>query len=240
VFVEWKGMQLFQCDNCKFVWLDPLPDGAQIISLYDDAYSNATSGYFGKVPSKLARSRKRARYIVDRLSGGAHGKSFLDVGANGGFMAKAAQEIGFDVAGIEPDVVSVAYAREHYPGIAFQHGLLENADFGSQLFDVIYCSEVIEHVADCNRFAAKLASLLRPGGLLYITTPDVGHWHRPRDVTRWDAFCPPSHCIYFRPGNLKMLLENHGFDVLSKRFAWKPGIKFIASRKADQPAASLH
>lgn len=239
MFIEWKGMRLLQCDNCHFIWLDPLPAPDQIASLYDDAYDGATSGYFSKVSRKLARSRKRVRYMVKRLPGGAADKSFLDIGANGGFMAKAAQDAGFAVTGIEPDAVSVAYARENYPGITFRHGLLEDADFGSQLFDVIYCSEVIEHVADCNRFVAKMAALLRPGGLLYITTPDAGHWHLPRDITRWDAFCPPSHCIYFQPKNLKMLLGKHGLTVVNKRFAWKPGIKFIATRTADRSVAAL-
>ena len=227
-------MQLFECNGCGFVWLDPLPNGGEISALYDDAYAGATTGYFNKVQSKLARARGRVRYVVRRLSNGATGKTFLDVGANGGFMAKAAQDAGFSVCGVEPDPVSVAYAREHYPGITFLKGLLEDSDLKSQSFDVIYCSEVIEHVADSNRFVAKLASVMKPGGLLYITTPDIGHWRRPKDITRWDAFCPPSHCVYFSPNNLRLLLERHGFEVSHRRFAWKPGIKIIARRRVDQ------
>jgi hypothetical protein len=75
---------------------------------------------------------------------------------------------------------------------------------------------------------------MKPGGLLYITTPDIGHWRRPKDITTWDAFCPPSHCVYFTPKNLRLLLERHGFQVSHRRFAWKPGIKIIARRRVDQ------
>jgi 2-polyprenyl-3-methyl-5-hydroxy-6-metoxy-1,4-benzoquinol methylase len=226
-------MSLFQCKACRLVWLDPLPDAEGVKSMYDDAYSGATVGYFSKVPQKLARSRGRVRALVGFLQGGGAGKAFLDVGANGGFMAEAAREVGFEAVGIEPDPASVVYARAHYPGITVVQGLLEDADLGAQRFDVAYCSEVIEHSTDCNKFADKLASVLRPGGFLYLTTPDISHWRRPRDLGRWDGFTPPAHCLYFNPRNLSMLLGRHGFDVVRRRFAWKPGIKIIARRRAN-------
>lgn len=225
-------MELFQCQDCGLVWLDPLPDPAGVQAMYDDAYDGATSSYFGKVAQKLKRSRGRVRYIARLLPGGAGGKTFLDVGANGGFMAEAARQAGFTATGIEPDPVSVAYAREHYPAITMLHGLLEDSAIAPQSFDVAYCSEVIEHTTDSNRFVAKLAAVLRPGGLLYLTTPDIGHWRRPRKIDQWDGFCPPAHCLYFNPKSLAMLLHRHGFDVIRKRFAWKPGIKLVARRRA--------
>ena len=225
-------MDLFQCHDCGLVWLDPLPDPLRVQAIYDDAYAGATTGYFSKVAQKLKRSSGRVRSITRLLPGGAGGRSFLDIGANGGFMAEAARQAGFTAVGIEPDAVSVAYAHQHYPGITMLQGLLEDVGIEPRSFDVAYCSEVIEHTADCNRFVAKLASVLRPGGLLYLTTPDIGHWRRPRKVEQWDGFCPPSHCLYFNPRNLRMLLQRHGFDVVRQRFAWKPGIKIIARRRA--------
>ena len=109
-------------------------------------------------------------------------------------------------------------------------GLLEQVDFAGQQFDLIYCSEVIEHVADCQRFVEILASLMRPGALLYLTTPDMGHWRRPRDLDTWDAWCPPSHCLYFNPQNLAELLQQHGLRVERQRWAFKPGIKFYVRK----------
>ena len=99
-----------------------------------------------------------------------------------------------------------------------------------EAFDVVYCSEVIEHAPDANRFAASLASLLRPGGVLYLTTPDISHWRRPREMGRWDAYTPPEHCLYFTPVSLARLLDRHGLGVVRRRFAWKPGIKVFARK----------
>jgi hypothetical protein len=75
-----------------------------------------------------------------------------------------------------------------------------------------------------------VAGLLQPGGVFFVTTPDISHWRRPRDLPAWDAFCPPSHCIYFNPDSLRLLLERHGLRVVRRRLAFKPGIKLICQR----------
>ena len=99
-------------------------------------------------------------------------------------------------------------------------------------YDLVYCSEVIEHSPDVNRFVAAIAPLLAPGAALFLTTPDIGHWRRPRDITAWDAFCPPSHCLYFSPANLARLLARHGLRIVRRRPAFKPGIKVLARKSA--------
>ena len=147
-------------------------------------------------------------------------------------MVEAARELGFEATGIDLDPVSVAYAREHFPLNSFFHGPAEGFAPGETLFDAVYCSEVIEHVPDANAFVAALPRLMAPGAVLYLTTPDIGHWRRPRRLERWDAFCPPAHCLYFSPANLTRLLARHALVVVRRRFAWKPGIKLFARKSA--------
>ncbi len=235
-FISHQGHELYRCRECALVYLDPAPSPADISRLYGDTYSGATESYFTKVERKMWRSRVRVRRMARMLGGDVAGKNFLDVGANGGFMAEAARQAGFNAFGVEPDGPAVDYARRHFPGNTFTRGTLEDADFGHRRFDAVYCSEVIEHAADCHRFAAALARVMRPQGLLYLTTPDIGHWRVPRDVRRWDAFCPPAHCLFFNPGNLARLLNRHGFRVVHKLFALKPGIRLLA-RRVQEPAA---
>ena len=98
------------------------------------------------------------------------------------------------------------------------------------LFDVAYCSEVIEHVPNANRFVAAIAALMAPGGMLFLTTPDISHWRRPRDLAAWDVFVPPVHCLYFSPANLARLLGKHGLRIVHRRPAFKPGIKVLACK----------
>lgn len=226
---EWE---LFECLACGLVYLDPPPSAGEIAYFYHDPYAGATTSYFAKSKAKLKRSATRLRIMLRHLQDDAAGKSFLDIGCNGGFMVEAARLAGFRATGIEPDRNAVSYARQHFPENEFLHGLLEDSRLNGRKFDVIYCSEVIEHAADANRFMAALTAVLQPGGLLYLTTPDISHWRRPSDITRWDAFCPPAHCLYFNPKNLRALLRRHGLEVIHRRWALKPGIKLLARRAA--------
>jgi SAM-dependent methyltransferase len=224
---------LVRCARCGLIWLDPPPAAATLDALYTDAYRGASTGYFTKVEQKLARSAGRVRQICRRLKRRPQGLRFLDVGSNGGFMAEAARRAGFEVTGVEPDGASVAYAEAHYPGIRFVHAFIEKAALEPDGFDVVYCSEVIEHSSDCNAFVAAIARAMRPGGLLYLTTPDINHWRRPKDLEKWDGFCPPSHCLFFSPGNLRQLLERHGLTVVHRRLAFKPGIKLLVRKSGN-------
>ncbi len=226
----------YRCGECGTIYLDPMPDEGALAALYTDAYEGAATGYFSKPEKKLRRSRGRMRLLRKYAPPPA---KFLDIGCNGGFMAEAAREAGYDAWGIEPDPVSIRYGRTHFPNCHFTEGTIESfapngPDAAPLLFDLAYCSEVIEHIPAPRAFLTHVHRLLRPGAIFYLTTPDISHPRRPRDVTRWDGYCPPSHCVYFTPASLKTLLEACGFSVIRRQLAFKPGIKLIA-RRTDPP-----
>jgi 2-polyprenyl-3-methyl-5-hydroxy-6-metoxy-1,4-benzoquinol methylase len=226
---EHGGHNLRRCPGCDLVFLDPMPDAATVDTIYNDAYGGATEGYFGKVDSKMRRCRRRAGWLAARSRRGR----FLDVGCNGGFMTEAMRERGFEAAGLDPDPVSIAYARENFPENSFVVATAESFKPDSAPFDAVYCSEVIEHSADVNRFVAAIAAVMAPGAVLFLTTPDISHWRRPRELTAWDGFDPPSHCLYFNPRNLARLLARHGLAVVTRRLAFKPGIKLLVRKAED-------
>ncbi len=226
-------MRLVACPDCGLVYMDPMPAADALQAFYDDLYHGASESYFTKVEKKMRRSRQRMR----RLGRHAPGGRFLDIGCNGGFMVEAAREQGYETVGIDLDPVSVAYAREHYPENSYFQGTVEafleaGAASGSDLaFDAVYCSEVIEHIPDAAGFVAAVARLMKPGAVLYLTTPDISHWRRPRRLEAWDGFTPPAHCVFFNPGNLRRLLAAHGLQVFRRFLAWKPGIKLLARKR---------
>ena len=221
-----RGHDLYRCGGCATIYVHGLPSNAEVAAGYDDSYDGATTGYFAKVDKKMRRSRGRIRQLKKLVPPGAR---FLDVGCNGGFVVEAAREAGLDAWGLEVDGVSLAYAREHYPKNNYFLGLVE--DFQpDQGFDLIYTSEVIEHVTDVRPFMAAIVRLLNPGGVVYVTTPDISHWRRPRDLDTWDGFNPPVHCVYFNPASMRLLLESLGLEIVKKLPAFKPGMKFIARK----------
>ena len=220
------GIDLHRCAACETVYMHPLPSSETIAGFYENSYDGASTGYFAKVDKKLKRSRGRIKYLSRFVGSGA----FLDIGSNGGFMVEAAREQGYRAVGVEIDPVSVEYARAHYPENEYFTGTVEQYAESGRQFDLAYCSEVIEHVPDVQGFAAATAKLLKPGAVLFLTTPDISHWRRPRTLTDWDAYCPPSHCVFFTPASLRGLFERHGFRLRSRRPALKPGIKLVLER----------
>ena len=221
------GMTLYPCAACGTLYLWPPPSAETIRKLYTDAYDGATAGYFSKVESKMRRSRRR----IARLSRFARaGGRFLDIGCNGGFVVEAARERGFDAWGVDIDPVSIRYAEERYPKNRFRPGPVEAFEPDAPRFDLVYCSEVIEHVPAARSFAAATARLLAPGGVLFVTTPDLGHWRRPSDLARWDAFSPPGHCVFFRASGLRLLMEREGLRFERRSLAFKPGLKMLFRR----------
>ena len=229
-FMDYRGCHLVRCDYCRLVFMDPPPGASAVKASYADPYQGASTGYFKKAKIKIRNSRICINRIIRLFGLNPSGLHFLDVGCTGGFMTEAARERGFIATGIDPDGPGIAYARRHYPGNVFRQGFLEDLDFPPQSFDLVSCSEVIEHCRDVNLFMSRLAAVMKPGGILYLTTPDIEHWRRPRDITRWDAFCPPSHCLYFNKENLAQLLSRHGLAVERRRIALKPGIRLFARR----------
>jgi SAM-dependent methyltransferase len=227
LFMTYNGCDLYECKSCGTIYMFPFLDDGAAQAFYANSYDNTTSGYFAKIDKKMRRSRSRIR----RLKRYVHSGRFLDVGCNGGFVVEAAREAGFIGHGLDIDPVSINYAKKSYPENSFFLGVVERyIDSRPGKFDLIYSSEVIEHVANVRSFANSIVELLVPGGVVYLTTPDISHWRTPRDLTKWDAFGPPAHCTYFTPESLIGLLEDVGLTIIYRYFAFKPGIKIVARK----------
>ena len=229
------GWRYRRCADCGLVFLSPMLNDDELAALYANPDSGGTRAYFRKEASKLRRARGRVRYLAKAMAGGTHGRLFLDVGCSGGFMTQAAMTVGFTAWGIDPDGNAVAHAKEHYPGATYQVGGLTEfaAEFMTRTedrFDAVYCSEVLEHVADANAFIDAIAAVMAVHGELYLTTPDIGHWRRPKNLPDWDVFTPPHHCLFFSIGNLTQLLARHGLEIYHRYWAFKPGLKVMARK----------
>lgn len=116
----------------------------------------------------LARYRLAAR--------AAAGKTVLDVGSGEGYGSATLAQVALSVLGIDYSPVAVEHARRTYPLPNLRFEIGDALELGGELsgrFDVVTCYEVLEHLAEDNRLMAGLARTLRPGGLLYLSTPNA-------------------------------------------------------------------
>ncbi|MET0181536.1 MAG: methyltransferase domain-containing protein [Caulobacterales bacterium] len=227
--VAHNGMSFWRCDACGSVYMDPPPTVEERHDMYDDPYDGAQTSYYAKRDKKLRRTAKRARILDAYVT---TGKRFLEVGCSGGFMVESMRRRGYDATGVDADRPGIAYAKREFPQNTFHDGLFEEVEARGVLgeYDAVYCSEVIEHVPRPQSFVAAIARHMKKGAVLNVTTPDVSHWNKPKNIEKWSAFCPPSHCLYFTPKGLRALFAVHGLDVFRHRFNFKSGIQFYARK----------
>jgi SAM-dependent methyltransferase len=100
----------------------------------------------------------------------------LDLGCSGGYLAERLTARGAQVSGIELDPRAAERARAHCDQVLVGDVETLALPFEPATFDAIACGDVIEHLRRPQDMLARLRGLLRPGGRLAITTPNVANW----------------------------------------------------------------
>lgn len=98
----------------------------------------------------------------------------LDIGCGGGLIAEPLTRLGARVTGLDPSPETIAAARAHAEAqdldIDYRVGRVEDLVAEGRTFDAVLCLEVVEHVPDVGAFLATCAKLVRPGGMMLLST----------------------------------------------------------------------
>lgn len=210
-----RGHDVLRCRRCHVVFAWPQPAAAEI----EAQYSAAT---YHDEEDEAARRRIAAQRLAQLQEQMPRRGRVLDVGcARGAFLAVARGE-GWDAVGLDLDRKAVEAARGR--GLDVRHGALEPGAFPPASFDAVTLFDLIEHVPDPRQLLAACREVLRPGGLLVITTPDISGLV-PRvtyilfglTTGAWGHPTPPGHLVQFSRRTLRRLLEEEGFEVVVLR-----------------------
>jgi SAM-dependent methyltransferase len=221
--VPWSA-RLVMCAGCGLVAQDPPVAPAEIAGLYPADYTAHTvasrsGSLYGRVKAWLNRRSAQAvaRYVPP-------GGRLLEVGCgNGAFLATVA-EVRPDLRLSGVDIVDLGV--RDIPGFEFHLGQLEQLDLGPRRFDVIYASNLIEHVPDPRLFLERCAALLAPGGRVVGVTPDHRSLDRLLFGRYWAGYHYPRHTFVFDHRNLRRLLGRCGFVV--ERIAGSYGFWYLS------------
>ncbi len=136
------------------------------------------------------------------------GKRVLEVGCGEGYGTALLATQAADVVGIDYDARTVAHAAASYPRARFVRANLAALPVPSESVDVLATLQVIEHVWNHREFVGECLRVLRPGGLLFVTTPN-----RLTFSPGLDAPVNPFHTKEFTAIELADLLVKHGFEI---------------------------
>ncbi len=181
---------------------------------------------------RYAVARRRLAVIARLLSKGPAEIRLLDVGCSRGQFIAAAGRLGFDAEGVEPAPQVAAAARG--AGLKVHAGLLEEQPFAASSFDAVTLFEVIEHLKEPRPLLAECRRILKPGGLLVLSTGNTASWTAAAMGARWDYFHiarDGGHISFYNPASITRLAANCGFDAVRIETA---RVKF--HEKGDAPA----
>jgi SAM-dependent methyltransferase len=153
----------------------------------------------------LARAAARRR--------GSRAPIVLDAGCGEGYGAEHLRAVvGARVVGVDYDAAAAAHARHRYPQVHLARGNLVALPLPASCVDAVVSLQTVEHLWDQNGFVAQCVRVLRPGGVLAVSTPNrltfspgVGRGQRPTN---------PFHVNELDPDELTVLLRAHGVREL--------------------------
>ncbi len=223
-FCPGNGRGLVQCQACGLVYVSPRPDPEVLYKLYSETYfRNPDSGTVGytnylKDEPNIRRTFARRLKFLERFV--APGR-VLDVGCAAGFFLAEAQRRGWQAEGLDISAFAVKYSRDRL-GLDTRHGNFLDLDYPEITYDLITMWDVIEHVPDPMGYLDKAATLLRPGGILALATPDVDSLPARLTGRRWVGYkLSEEHVYYFSTRTLTAMLDKAGFDVIHSRHVGK-------------------
>jgi 2-polyprenyl-3-methyl-5-hydroxy-6-metoxy-1,4-benzoquinol methylase len=151
----------------------------------------------------------RYKELLSHFATLSPGKKLIDYGCNSGFFLAVAQENGWDTIGAEISEEAREICQNRGLKVTDLHAFYH--DYAPKSYDVILSSEVIEHMEFPAEFFKRAYELLKPGGILYVTTPNFDALERKILGDKYDIVNFPEHLCFFNKRSLRKCGEQHGF-----------------------------
>ncbi len=170
-----------------------------------------------RLPDQLAlpdRARRLA-FLLDELSAGDR---VLDLGSGDGTFTAELARAGARAVGVEVAEAALKRARAAHPELDFRLGEIDGPlPLEDCEFDLIWASEVIEHVADTARWLSEVRRVLAPGGRLLLTTPN--HPRAALLLYGLERYSGPlsDHLHLYTRRSLEAVLNDFGFGPVTVR-----------------------
>lgn len=228
---EKNGFSIVQCRRCRLLFADPSPTPEYLKQFYEEGYSGGSYQVLKEATEAYRRSNFQRR--LKRLQfhrGSTRPGRLLDVGCGAGLLLEVAQQIGWDIRGVELSQGAVEQAPEAIRR-RIHLGIPSTAPFPEASFDVVSMLDFIEHCIEPLADLRAAHRLLKDRGLLMLTTPNFSSMPARLMGRHYTYLYPPDHLVYFSPRTIRVALEKTGFETLEVRRAYKSfTLAYIAAK----------
>jgi 2-polyprenyl-3-methyl-5-hydroxy-6-metoxy-1,4-benzoquinol methylase len=203
---------LIACTRCTFTSADVELSHDQLKALYTANYFSGEEykDYVADREIIEKQFRLRLRKVLQHLPPDRRNHIF-EIGCAYGFFLNVAQEHFKTVAGIDISDDAIRHARETLRLPAVVGDYLDYAH--AETPDTICLWDTIEHLERPDLYVEKASDSLKTGGLIAITTGDIGSTVAKLRGPKWRQIHPPTHLHYFSHATLAQLLDRYGFDI---------------------------
>jgi SAM-dependent methyltransferase len=202
--------RVVRCRGCGLHYVSPRPAGEELADLYasveDPVYQDEMDG-------RMRMFRRNVRNLNRHAQKGR----VLDVGCSIGIFLNLAKQDGWSIAGLEPSQWCVERGRKLFGyGEEVQVGGYHHLADRGESYEAVTLWDVLEHVDDPLDALKACGAVLKPGGVLGLSTVDIGSLYAQLMGRRW-PWLMKMHLYYFDRRTIRRYLDMAGFDVLEIR-----------------------
>lgn len=214
-----REMKLFSCEKCGIIFASD--------------YRLSRNGIYGEDYAPWSKKDKEEEKMISQAKKTAFrnqieqlprdvlrkkGKA-LDVGTGAGYLLEILKEFGFDVSGTEVSTYWKETVEKKFPNRVFL-GELETANFENEFFDLVLLTDVLEHLSDPKKTLREVGRILKPGGYLFLTSPNSDSVTRKLLGKKWFQY-KYEHLFYFNRKSLNWLLCENNLRLVKFKNNWK-------------------
>ena len=207
-----QGFHILECQHCSLMFVGEKLSREELKAYYEKEASmaEAMDDYIYSDPRNVENLRFSYTTLSELIRKRVPVGKVLDVGCSAGDFLDCMKD--WECHGIELVSVYAARARAKF-GDKIHVGTLEDYEGVEGSFDAITLQNVFDHMLDPLEALRKCHRLLKPGGVIAIKVHDVSCLFAKLTGSKFYAFNPPQHLLYFNKKSLRQALELCGFKV---------------------------
>jgi|TARA_Y100000031_G_C8214549_1_gene382687 2-polyprenyl-3-methyl-5-hydroxy-6-metoxy-1,4-benzoquinol methylase len=211
-FYTQEAFSLTQCENCDFVFTNPVPNNPYKYYETQDylSHDSGDRGVIGRLYSLFRNINIKRKYELVRKY--CDNGSILDIGCGTGELLRFFNKKNWSVTGIEPNPKAREFAISNYNLNVLDENNLD--EFSPGTLDVISLWHVLEHVPDLHKRLSQINELLKDDGTIFIALPNLESPDSEKYKEYWSGLDVPRHLHHFTKTTFSKLISTHNMKIV--------------------------